>query len=300
MHRLTPREATAREQRRDQLAARRSLTGELLPPRLPDTARALADGEIGAAHVEVIAQVMRSVPDSFDPATCASVEAQVAGFARQYTPRETAALATQLVERLDPDGAAPQDPAQAPIPENTLFLGRSRRGRCKLTGEFDTAGEAAIRAVLDALAKPSPAIDGIPDERTLAARQGDALVEAAHQVLGFGELPDCGGTRPHLTVTVGLDELEQRLRGAMLDFGHGCTRKPPACSPATPPWRRWCSAVPRSPSTSAGPGAPPPGPNAAPSSHGQAAAARCPAATAPLPGAKHTTWSTGSTAAPPT
>ncbi|MGI9062809.1 MAG: DUF222 domain-containing protein, partial [Pseudonocardiaceae bacterium] len=51
------------------------------------------------------------------------------------------------------------------------------------------------------------------------ARQGDALVDAALQVLGFAELPDCGGQRPHLAVTVSLDELEQRLGGAMLDYG---------------------------------------------------------------------------------
>ncbi len=52
--RLHPREAAAREAHREQLAHRRSLTGELLPPRLPATAAALAAGAIGAAHVEVI------------------------------------------------------------------------------------------------------------------------------------------------------------------------------------------------------------------------------------------------------
>ncbi len=220
MHRLPPREATARAQRAEQLAARRSLTGQLLPPRLPETAIALADGAIGAAHVEVVAQVMRDAADRLDPDTCATVEQQVAGFARGYSPRETGVLGAQLVAHLDQDGPEPADPDQAPVPENTLHLGRSRRGRLKLTGEFDPDGEAAIRALLDALGKPSPAIDGIPDERTLAARHGDALVDAAHQVLGFGNLPDCGGGRPHIAITVGLDELEQRLRGAMLDYGH--------------------------------------------------------------------------------
>ncbi|MGI9064125.1 MAG: DUF222 domain-containing protein, partial [Pseudonocardiaceae bacterium] len=63
LHRLTPRDATAREQRRDQLCERRSLSGEVLPPRLPETARALAAGAIGAGHVEVIAHVMRTIPD---------------------------------------------------------------------------------------------------------------------------------------------------------------------------------------------------------------------------------------------
>ncbi|MDQ4021349.1 MAG: DUF222 domain-containing protein, partial [Actinomycetota bacterium] len=89
VHRLTPREATAREQRREQLATRRSLTGEVLPPRFPETARALSDGAIGPAHAEVIAAVMKALPERFDPDTCAVVEEQVAGFARVYSPRET-------------------------------------------------------------------------------------------------------------------------------------------------------------------------------------------------------------------
>ncbi|MDQ3152049.1 MAG: 13E12 repeat family protein, partial [Actinomycetota bacterium] len=152
LHRLTPRDATAREQRRDQLCERRSLSGEVLPPRLPETARALAAGAIGAGHVEVIAHVMRTIPDTLDPATCASVEQQVAAFARHYTPRDTGTFAAQLVDRLTQDGDPPADPDDAPLPDNTLHLGRSRRGRLKLTGEFDATGEAALRAMLDALA----------------------------------------------------------------------------------------------------------------------------------------------------
>jgi len=238
LHRLTPREANAREQRREQLATRRSLTGEVLPPRLPETARALGDGAIGPAHVEVIAEAIKALPTRFGPDTCAVVEEQVAGFARRYSPRETGVLAAQLLSRLDADGPEPVDPDEAPRPDNTLFLGRSRRGRLKLTGEFDAAGEAAIRAMIDALAKPSAAIDGIPDERSIAARQGDALVDAAHQVLGFGELPDCGGERPHVTVTIDLDDLRDSLRGALLDYGptlHPETARMLACDAAVVP-----------------------------------------------------------------
>ncbi|MCA1675994.1 MAG: HNH endonuclease, partial [Actinobacteria bacterium] len=238
VHRLTPREATAREQRREQLATRRSLTGEVLPPRFPETARALGEGAIGPAHAEVIAAVMKALPERFDPDTCAVVEEQVAGFARVYSPRETGVLARQLVARLDPDGSEPADPDEAPRPANTLIFGRSRRGKLKLTGEFDAAGEASIRAMIDALAKPSPVIEGIPDERSLPARQGDALVDAAHQVLGFGNLPDCGGERPHVTVMMDLDDLLHSLRGALLDIGqtlHPETARMLACDAAVVP-----------------------------------------------------------------
>ncbi|MDQ3989613.1 MAG: HNH endonuclease [Actinomycetota bacterium] len=238
VHRLAPREATARQARCEQLATRRSLTGEVLPPRLPATAAALAEGAIGTGHVEVIGQVMHGAADRFDPQTCASVEEQVVSFARKYSPRETGVLGAQLLNRLDADGPEPAEPDEAPRPDNTLFLGRSRRGGLKLTGEFDAAGEAAIRAMIDALAKPRPAIDGVPDERSLPARQGDALVDAAHQVLGFGELPDCGGERPHVAVTIDLDALRDSLRGALLDYGprlHPETARMLACDAGVVP-----------------------------------------------------------------
>ncbi len=238
VHRLAPREVTARTQRREQLATRHSLAGEVLPPRLPETAAALAAGAIGAAHVDAIAQVMRQAQERLDPVTCAGFEEQVAGFARQYGPRETGVLAAQLLGRLDPDGPEPQDPDEAPRPDNTLNFGRSRRGRMTMRGEFDAAGEAAVRAMVDALAKPCPAIEGARDERSIPARQGDALVDAAHQVLGFGQLPDCGGERPHVAITVGLDELEARLRGAMLDYGtklHPETARMLACDASVIP-----------------------------------------------------------------
>jgi len=180
---------------------------------------------------------MAELADRFDPATRAAVEEQGSGFARQYSPRDTAILATQLVNHLDPDGDEPVD-EEPPAPGNVLFLGRSRRGKLKLTGEFASEGEAAIRAMLDALSTPRPPIDGIRDERHLAERQGDALVDAAHQVLGFGELPDCGGERPHGTVTIGLEDLEQRLRGALLDYGttlHPETTRMLVCDAAVVP-----------------------------------------------------------------
>lgn len=237
-HRLLPREVTAREARREQLATRRRLAGEVLAPRLPETARALGEGAVGAAHVETITQVMRGVSATLDPDTCAVVEEQVVGFARQYGPRETQVLAAELVARLDPDGPEPTEADTAPRPDNTLYLGTSRRGRLTLRGEFDTTGAAALRGVIDALAEPAPPVEGVRDERCLAARQGDALVEAANQVLGFGELPDCGGARPQITITVSLDDLERRVRGGMLDHGtrlHPETARMIACDAGVVP-----------------------------------------------------------------
>jgi hypothetical protein len=53
---LSPTEAGARVAHATQLAPRRALTGEVLTPVLPETAAALATGEIGPAQVRVITE----------------------------------------------------------------------------------------------------------------------------------------------------------------------------------------------------------------------------------------------------
>jgi hypothetical protein len=53
---LSPAEAGPRVTYATQLAPRRALTGEILAPVLPNTAAALAAGEIGPAQVRVISE----------------------------------------------------------------------------------------------------------------------------------------------------------------------------------------------------------------------------------------------------
>lgn len=69
--------------------------------------------------------------------------------------------------------------------------------------------------MIDANAKP---LTG-DDDRPASQRQAEALAEVCGFVLDHGELPECGGGRPHLNVLIGLEDLENRARSAMLDFG---------------------------------------------------------------------------------
>jgi hypothetical protein len=57
---LSKGEAKVRVEQADQLMLRRSLTGEVLIPRLPATAAGLAAGELGPGHLRVITAVKRS------------------------------------------------------------------------------------------------------------------------------------------------------------------------------------------------------------------------------------------------
>lgn len=59
----------------------------------------------------------------------------------------------------------------------------------------------------------------VVDDRTPAQRRAAALADACAYVLDHGNLPRTGGTRPHLTVLVRLEDLEDRARAAVLDLG---------------------------------------------------------------------------------
>lgn len=202
----------------ESVCARVDLQGQVLPPRLPATAAAFSSGRAGLRHVDVIAAVMGSpAARRLDPDTWAGVEAQVATLADEYTPSELASWGTKLVEVCDQDGAEPDD--GPPAPANELRLTRSSGGGGRLKGRFDDPVRfAMITAVLDAKSRPSTA----DDERSTAERRADALADACGFVADHADsaaLPSSGGQRPHITVTVTLDDLENRARAACLDVG---------------------------------------------------------------------------------
>jgi hypothetical protein len=58
-----------------------------------------------------------------------------------------------------------------------------------------------------------------PDLRTPGQRRADALVEVCRIAMACGELPDNGGDRPQVVVTVSIDTLRDGVGAATLDDG---------------------------------------------------------------------------------
>ncbi|MFC5947042.1 DUF222 domain-containing protein [Pseudonocardia lutea] len=196
------------------------LSGEELPARMPTTAMVFADGAASLRHVEVIARVLNSSPaQRLDPETWAGAEAQLAAQCAAFTPTQLHGWGMELVELLDQDGAEPED--SPPTQTNELRLSRFRtKPGGKITGRYDDAALfAAIAAVIDAGAAPRDA----DDERPVPQRQAEALADACAQVLSRGRLPETGGRRPQLVVTVRLEDLERRAAAASLEFGGALT-----------------------------------------------------------------------------
>jgi len=187
--------------------------GQPLPPKLQATAAGFEAAKVDLARVEVIATALHSGPASrVAPADWAVAEQQLAGYATAGArPAELRLLAQQLIGLLDQDGPDPDQPEGKP---NSLRLIPRHEGGGLIRGELDAAGFATVATAIDALSTPQPEVRLGLDER-----QADALIDLCRFSLDHADLPDTGGERPHLNVTVPLAELESRARAALLDHG---------------------------------------------------------------------------------
>ncbi|MFP5071685.1 DUF222 domain-containing protein [Pseudonocardia nantongensis] len=204
----------------EQVHPRIALDGTELPAVLPATAQRFAEGRIGLRHVHVIATVLGShAARRVDPERLAGAEAEIAEHACVFTPAELHTWATRLIDALDEDGPAPDD--TPPPQRNTLKVVPHRDGSGgTLRGRFDDPVLFdAIATAVDALAAPRTATD----DRSPEERQAEALAEVCANSLDDGRLPETGGRRPVISVLIGLEDLQRRARGAILDFGGQCT-----------------------------------------------------------------------------
>ncbi|HEX6402709.1 MAG TPA: DUF222 domain-containing protein [Pseudonocardiaceae bacterium] len=213
---LSKGEAKARVEQAALLTPRRSLTGEVLPPELPATAAELAAGAIGPAHLRVITATMRGIPPSMDPEAVAQAEQMMASSACRFDPAALTRIGERLLACLDPDGP---EPADEPEQTRELRVRTGSDGTVSLTGRLDPEGGARVLEVLNSLNGRRPAADGVPDLRSTARRNADALVEAMSSLLDQGDLPSRGGQRPHLVLTMKLADLIDGLGSAVLDTG---------------------------------------------------------------------------------
>ena len=202
----------------DHVCARINLDGTRQPARLPATAAAFDAGRVGLRQVEVIATLLGS------PAACrltpdvwAGAEAVLADKAPDYTGSQLLSWGGELIEKLDADGAEPDDDRPPPPAVNELHLvpHRGRPGGTIRARYDDAALYDAIATLVDATAAPRTA----DEQRGAAQRRAEALAEVCCHVLDHGDVPECGGRRPHLNVLVRLEDLEGRARAATLEFG---------------------------------------------------------------------------------
>jgi Domain of unknown function (DUF222) len=216
---LSTGQARARMRDAEQLATRRTLTGEVLPARLPAAAAALASGAIGTGQLTVIAQTMAVLPSTVSPQDRDWVEATLAEHAHNFDPRRLRTIAQRIVEQLDPDGPAPAEPDDPCPAAGELRIRDRRDGGISLEGWLDALHGAAFRGLIEQLAAPRPLAEDIPDPRTAAQRNADALIELCDLARGNDQMSAAGGEPSHVTVTLDYETLIKELSGAALDYG---------------------------------------------------------------------------------
>lgn len=215
---LSQSEARTRVAHAAAVAPRRALTGEQLGPRCPATAAGLAAGEIGLGQLRVIAETMAAIPDRASTADREWAEAHLAEWAPRLDPAALGKLGTRVLAFLDPDGPEPADETR-PAPSGALRLRDRRNGGVGLEGFLDGEHGPALRELIERLATPRPASEGVPDPRGVEERQADALAEMCDLARAAEDAPSSAGEPPHLTLTLDLNMLIDGIGAAALDYG---------------------------------------------------------------------------------
>jgi Domain of unknown function (DUF222) len=193
---------------------------------LAGTARALAAGELSASHAAVSAGSTQDLP----AATVAAAEPVLLEVAGRLDPPGLRKLVAHLCEGADPDGAEAQ--AQRLHERRGLWLSPTLAGMVAIDGLLEAEAGETLLAALEPLARPATA----EDDRSGSQRRADALAELARRALEGGRLPQTGGVRPQLTVTVELASLlgtTPPAAGRATGPGR-CPPRPASGWPATP------------------------------------------------------------------
>jgi hypothetical protein len=162
---------------------------------MPETRRALEEGDLSLAAARLLASAREADPEAFQRSESELVEA--ARIHSMADLQKVTAFWRQRVERersLDTDERLRE--------RRRLHASASFLGMVRVDGDLDPeTGESlltALGAVLDSEARSREK----QDHRSPAQRRADALGEICRQWLDRSERPNVGGERPHLTVTV--------------------------------------------------------------------------------------------------
>jgi hypothetical protein len=131
---------------------------------LPESIQAVRAGEIGFAHMPVMARTAKAVGDAFD-------ESVLLKKARECTAGKFYYKAQQYRHSVQPKVYADEQAKEAQ--SNWFSMSTAKDGRFFIEGNLDAVNGAAVRGALEPLARPS----GEHDHREYDQRMADALVE---------------------------------------------------------------------------------------------------------------------------
>jgi hypothetical protein len=164
---------------------------------LPGTAHALAAGELSYQHAVALTRATQDLPVG----TVAAAEPVLLEAARRLDPPRLRKVVGHVGEVVDPQAADQR--AQRRHDRRWLWVSPTFEGMVAIDGLLDAEAGETLLTALEPLARPSTA----DDDRSAAQRRADALTELARRALEGGRLPQTGGVRPQVTVTIDLASL---------------------------------------------------------------------------------------------
>jgi hypothetical protein len=179
---------------------------------------ALSTAAVNVEQAQIVAKTVHDLADEAAPDVVDLAEkALIAEFA-DWEPATFRKAAARILTHVAPEAADEADRRAAERDEKraqrtrAFTLTNNGDGRFRVTGWLDAEAAAIVNAALDPLCKPDL-------ERTAAQRRADALVEVCRLALRTEQLPDNGGDRPQVVVTVPYDVVRHELGVGQLDTG---------------------------------------------------------------------------------
>ncbi|MFI6783834.1 DUF222 domain-containing protein [Micromonospora sp. NPDC050276] len=187
----------------------------------PAVREALLSGAITVEQGRVVAETIAALPAEAGPAVADKATQLLVAWADRFDPTSLSRLGERVLTHVAPELA---DQAELKALERATERAEARRhvtlseqqnGQVRLSGNLDTETASLLREAIDPLCAPA----GEHDDRSPGQRRADALGEVCRLALRTGQLPDNGGDRPQLVVTVSLDELVNGVRAGTLETG---------------------------------------------------------------------------------
>jgi hypothetical protein len=192
-------------------------------------AEALAAGEVNVDQVQVITDAVANLPTEHRRAG----EEHLVGEAASFGPKELGRLGQRIFEVVAPDEADKQALAELERAERRAWHNRGLwltdipgTSEVRVTGWLTQEDAATFRAATDPLCAPrtrrragNNADTDTTDTRSPGERRVDALMEVCRLANACGQLPDNGGDRPQVVVTIDYEDLRRQVGAGTFDDG---------------------------------------------------------------------------------
>jgi hypothetical protein len=165
---------------------------------MPATREAFAAGELSEPRVRLLVSACQFAPEVF-----ARDEGLLVQQARTLPARVFPLTVAHWRRLADMDGALAD--TERAFERRRLHISATWGGMVRLDGNLDPESGALVITALASLAEPQAL--NPEDRRTPAQRRADALAEICRRHLDTSDRPRVGGEKPHLTVTISIDQL---------------------------------------------------------------------------------------------